>query len=313
MRIGILTFHSALNYGAVLQTYATARFLQSLGHEAFVVDYRNPVIARYSNPFSWSAEQFGKEGVKYMVKYPFSVCLRIRRRLVFNRFVHRRLQLCSCAEAEGLDLLLVGSDQLWNKQLTKGEDSVYFGKRFPNVRKMTWAVSAGETNLDPEEIRMLGQVFEAISVREQSLADKIPQSVLLPDPTLLLSPAEWEELVRPVSGKYVLAYPLRYEREVMETAERKAREMQLELKVISPFVKLGSSWIQMASPEEFISLIHGAAYVVTSSFHGAAFSLMFDRPHTFVHHGDPRFETLVSSDFSRAADQAKEFLCTRIP
>ena len=315
MRIGILTFHNAQNYGAVLQAYASVRFLQSLGHQVYVVDYRNRSIESYFNPFYWERARSKKEGLKYAVKYPFIVWAKIRRSLVFNRFVHQRLPLCSLSEANNLDLLLVGSDQLWNKKLTSGvRDAVYFGNAFPKVRKVTWGVSAGNTIPDADEIQMLRKNFVAFSIREQCLADMIPHSILLPDPTLMLDAGEWKRLVRPVNGnKYVLAYPMAYEEEVVESARQKAGEMGFDLKVILPIIKLGSSWIQTASPEEFLSLFYSAEYVVTSAYHGAVFSLLFERPHTFIHHGDPRFDTLLSSGLSSAAVRAKQFLDGIIP
>ena len=212
-----------------------------------------------------------------------------------------------------MDLLLVGSDQLWNKRLTGGEDAVYEGRMFPHVRKAAWAVSAGDSMPGIEEIQRLTDHFEAISVREQCLAERIPQSTLLPDPTLLLRADQWKRLIHPVNGKYLLAYPLAYEDEVMETARRKAGELGCDLKVVYPYIKLGSTWMQTASPEDFLSLVYAAEYVVTSSFHGAVFSLVFDRPHTFIHHGDPRFETLQSVHPAEASARAKQFLDGIIP
>lgn len=308
MKIGILTFHSALNYGAVLQAYASVRFLQSLGHEAYVVDYKNPAISRAFHPFKWDADRWKKSGLKYLVKYPFRVLAKYRRSRAFSRFVRRQLPLIPFSRAESLDLLLVGSDQVWSKRHTGGQDPVYWGRAFPGIRKVAWAASAGKSMLDQTDIQTLMRHFSAISVRESKLTDLIPQSVLLPDPTLLLDPAEWEKLVRPVHGRYVLAYPMAYEHKVLEKARRKAQDMGIGLKVIAPYVKLGSGWIQTASPVDFLSLIHSAEYVVTSSFHGALFALLFDRPHSFVFHEDPRFETLLNTGWPSAADKAKAFL-----
>lgn len=308
MKIGILTFHTALNYGAVLQAYASVRFLKSRGHEVFVVDYRNRGVSRYFSPFYWDNNRLKKEGVRYVAKYPFMVCSRLKKTREFYRFITDNLPLCSCREAEGLDLLFVGSDQIWNKQLTDGKDPVYYGEEFPSVRKVTWAASAGKVMPDNDDIQSLIRRFEFISVREQSLADRIPHSVLLPDPTLMLSHQEWKKLVHPVTGRYLLAYPMAHVEEVMEVANRKAQEMGVSVKVISPVIKLGSNWIQTASPEDFISLIFSAEYVVTSSFHGAVFSLVFERPHTFVFHNDPRFDTLLSSDLSAASEKGDSFI-----
>lgn len=308
MKIGILTFHNALNYGAVLQTYASVQFLRSLGHQASVVDYRNPFISRVYHPLHFEVKRFEEEGLKYVLKYPYKVLVRMRKAAAFKRFVKRYLPLCSCAEAETMDLLLVGSDQVWSKRQTDGKDPAYYGELFPTVPKVAWAASADRTLPDATDIRELMKNFTAISVREQVLADRIPGSTVLPDPTMMPDEAAWRPLVRPVKGRYLLAFPMKHEREVMKKARKLAQEKGLELKVLSPYIKTGSRWIQTASPEMFLSLFHSAEYVVTSSFHGAVFTLLFDRPHTFVFHEDPRFDTLLQTDRNLAAGKAKAFL-----
>lgn len=308
MRIGILTYHSSLNYGAVWQTWASVQFLRSLGHEAYVVDYRNGTDAKFYDPFRFDAERARKEGLKYLIKLPALVYARSRKALVFKRFVCKRLPLLPFPEAGKLDVLLVGSDQVWNKQITGGRDPVYFGEILSDVKKVAWAASAGRTVLEEADIQVLLRNFAAIGVREQSLANLIPQSTLVPDPTMIIGPEEWEKLVHPVKGKYLLAFPMLHEKEVMELARRKAREMQLELKVVTSFVKFRPHWIQAASPEEVLSLIKSAEYVVTSSFHGAVLTLRFGRPHSFVYHDDPRFNTLLSTELPGAPARAKAFL-----
>ena len=129
---------------------------------------------------------------------------------------------------------------------------------------------------------------------------------------MLLTAGQWESLVRPVKGSYLLVYPMLYKEEVLEKARALSKELNLEMKVISPGTKLRSDWIQTASPDEFVSLFYHASYVVTSSFHGSVFTLLFNRPHTLVYHDDPRFETLLKADFSQAAALAEGFLAKHL-
>ncbi|MBO4340131.1 MAG: polysaccharide pyruvyl transferase family protein [Bacteroidales bacterium] len=308
MKIGILTFHSALNYGAVLQSYASVCLLRSLGHEPYVIDYENPAIKQYSNPLAWDKERFRQDGIKYILKRPVLDVKRLRRACAFRRFRSQYLPMLPYSRAAEMDLLLVGSDQVWNKELTGGPDQVYFGNILPSVRKVAWAASAGKATLSAEDIRSIRQNFASVSVREQSLADLIPGSVLLPDPTMMLTADQWQRLVKPVEGSYVLAYAILHQDEVMENARAEAERNRMPLLVVSPGIKLGSSWIQTASPDEFVSLFRHAAHVVTSSFHGAVFTTLFDRPHTFVHHLDPRFSTLLQTDLQSARAAAASFL-----
>lgn len=308
MKIGILTFHSADNYGAVLQTYASVRFLRSRGHDAFVLDYRNGEIERAYAPFRWDAERYRNEGPVYALKYLPTSILRLCRKLSFNRFRSEYLPMLPFSKACEMDLILVGSDQVWNKNHTGGYDPVYFGEVPAGLKKVAWAASAGKAILSAKEISYAEKNFAAVSVREKNLAESIPGSCLLPDPTSLLTSKEWDSIAGRVKGDYVLAYPMLHQQEVVEEARLKAKELNLALKVISPGIKLGSGWKQTSSPDEFVSLFKGAAYVVTSSFHGAVFTLLFERPHTFVHHGDPRFDTLLSSDISEGRSAAEAFL-----
>ena len=177
---------------------------------------------------------------------------------------------------------------------------------------MAWAASVGKASLKREDLDRLQRNFSAISVREHALATLMPGSMVLPDPTMMLSPQQWEILVKPVKGSYLLVYPMLYQEEVMEKARVLSDDLHLEMKVLSPGIKLCSNWIQTAAPDEFVSLFYHASYVVTSSFHGAVFTLLFGRPHTFVYHDDPRYDTLLKSDLSKAADKAFAFIADSI-
>ena len=308
MKIGILTFHSALNYGAVLQAYASVHFLRSAGHDAFVVDYKNSAINQNYTAFRWDRARAKAEGIVYWIKYPITALQRIWRGLAFRRFQKNYIPLIPFSKAAEMDVLFIGSDQVWNKKLTNGADPVYFGSTFSTVRKIAWAASVGLSSLEKEDIDLITGNFSAISVREQALNNLIPGSVLLPDPTTMLSADDWKEIVHPVKGEYLLAYPMLYTEEVIENARKIAAEKHLELKVLSPVIKLGSGWIQKASPDEFVSLFYNASYVVTSSFHGAAFTLLFKKPHLFIHHEDPRYDTLLETDLTQAKARAKAFI-----
>lgn len=308
MKIGILTFHSALNYGAALQTWASVHFLQSLGHEVYVLDYENPCIEKVYRPFLWDSGRLASEGLGYVLKWPLIAFQRFKRKRAFMSFQKRELLVLPFSKASELDVLFVGSDQVWNGSITGGTDAVYFGDLNQGVRMVAWAASAGKASLNREDLERLRRNFAAISVREHSLAALIPGSVLLPDPTMMLSAQEWGRLVHPVCGSYLLVYAITYQEEVLEIARNIAGELHLEIRVLSPGVKLRSGWIQTAAPDDFVSLVYHASYVVTSSFHGAVFSLLFNRPHTFVYHDDPRFDSLLVTDFSKATATTAAFL-----
>ena len=132
MRIGILTFHYACNYGAMLQTYATQEFLRSMGHDVCVVDYRNKSVEE-----GYAAWNFKIDLLKTLPR-AFSRAMRNSR---FRHFMKECLVL-SKDPFDSFDVLLFGSDQIWNEIITGGFDKIYWGDFTTKARKVAWAASA---------------------------------------------------------------------------------------------------------------------------------------------------------------------------
>lgn len=285
MKIGILTLHYAHNYGAMLQTYASVRLLSSLGHSVRVIDYRNPAVEASYRPWRFDGGRLRSEGFTYLLKYvPESLSRSIRSR-GFRRFI-RRFPLTR--SFEGFDAVLVGSDQVWNPRWTGGPDPVYHGAfECGEAKKIAW--SASSDGVDP----VFHGRFDALSVREKTLFDSLTargeESALLQDPVLLVDPTIWNDLAGVPSAKgYVLAYPMLEGEKVISLARKVAENKGLPLIILSP----RASWRcrkgteQWASPERFLSLVAGASCVVTSSFHGVAFSIVFQKPFLSVPVGE---------------------------
>ena len=322
MKIGVLTFHYALNYGAILQAYATCRFLEGLGHNAEIIDYRNPTIEAGYKSFFWSKKALKAAPFQYTWRFFPDYFRRLSRAKSFRRFVIERMNVSFMEE--DYDAILIGSDQVWNKQITNGYDEYYWADFQTSAKKIAWCASMNVLGLqEPEQIQKRLKNFDALSVREDSLKDMLqpltdqPISVLQ-DPVLLLSAKEWSELAEPYSnfGKpYVLAYPMLYEEEVLRRARQLADEKGMDLIVISKNAghKPYKGLFQCAGPEDFISFIRGASHIVTSSFHGVAFSLIYGKPYeAVVAEGErnPRIESLIrhSGDLPQFKQQAIEFL-----
>lgn len=125
MRIGILTFHYACNYGAMLQTYATQEFLRSMGHDVCVVDYRNKAVEE-----GYAAWNFKIDLLKTLPR-AFSRAMRNSR---FRHFMKECLVL-SKDPFDSFDVLLFGSDQIWNEMITGGFDKIYWGDFTTKARK----------------------------------------------------------------------------------------------------------------------------------------------------------------------------------
>lgn len=301
MKIGILTFHSAHNYGAVLQCYALQEVLKEMGHTVEVIDYRPKYITnvyelfRYDYLMHCEPVSFLKSGMKEFLKMLISP-FRYKGYKAFERFIYDKLSLSNRLNVipAYYDAYVMGSDQIWNRLLTGGDFDPYYFGRFPfakgNRIYISYAASmetAGQNDKIKEQLAILLQNFDGISVREDQLRDYIATITgkkvnFNIDPTLLAKREIWEKLcVNPNKSKrYILIYEVRFNPALRKIAERIAQKNGLEVLEISTIAQkvFNRGVLSNASPEEFIGLFRYASCVVTSSFHGTAFSIIFNRP-----------------------------------
>lgn len=296
MKIGILTFHCAHNYGAMLQCYALQEFLKYRGDEVYVIDYRPDYLVRPYRKHQlahWVSKNLLRT-LKRLLSEPFLYKKRGERWKGFDNFMRTRFNLYpydKSSDYSNFDLLLFGSDQIWSTRITGGRfDPVFFGQGV-NCRKVSYAASMSPVCLNATEKQILPSLLrnlDAISVREAELAEMIrpltdKEVSMVCDPVLLLRKDEWEKLCVPVSTKrpYVLCYNLLKSEECTKQAYKVSRELGYELIDITarllPF-KSDRSCLQMLDPILFVSYFKEAAFVITSSFHGTVFSVIFQKP-----------------------------------
>lgn len=306
-KIGILTFHSAYNYGAVLQCYALQQTLLEFGGQVEIINYVPSYLMKEYRLFDISRIEKGSciKIAKGIVREILHFPIRLKRTLNFIKFQKGRLVLSKKvtdkAQLQCYDMFVFGSDQIWNPKLTNGLDDMYLGKfGFPKQGRMyvSYAPSMEQTNLNASQQERFKQalgVFDAISVREanmktmlQPLVQKDIECVI--DPTLLASPNVWERIVGKVepTEKYVLVYQIRTCDDTIRIANVIARQLGAKVLIITTQIhrKSAPNESQTDSPEKFLAKIKGAACVVTTSFHGTAFSLIFNRPFYCVSLGD---------------------------
>lgn len=293
MRIGIITFHRAHNYGAVLQCYALQETLRRMGHDVQVIDYRQSwiedsyslfssnMIRRNSDSLS-SLFSYLKGNLKKWIQAP-------RKSSYFRRFRESFLYLSSpCHDdmPQDYDCYVIGSDQLWSLHCLGGvSDNVYMGRfeRPPGSTLVGYAVSADmKSILDSEDIlKEAVPAFDALSMRERQIADAVAEitgcscEVCL-DPTLLGDESLWEPLMTDVpEGDYVLMYEVRWNAGTKGKLRRKAEELA---SAVGPHCKVIDLSRGDRPVEEYVSLFRNASYVVTTSFHGVVFSIIFGVP-----------------------------------
>lgn len=301
MKIGILTYHRAENYGALLQAYAMRTYLQQLGHEVEFVDYWPKYHSDYFKIFSlddfWKSSLKGKVArLGRLVLVGHKLC---RRKRVMLQFIHEQLGLPvqprledRKAVSELYDAVIYGSDQIWRKQGLGGVgfDDWYFGS--DNVRarkKIAYAGSMGKMTLDAQDdayVKAQMAHFDRIAVRENSLLKYLEglgvSSVQVMDPVFLLTGKQWEKLcVAPgIKQHYILFYNLLNTKESAAFAKKLSAETGLPVYEITKRTSLfgrKAHLISDASVGEFLGLVRGADYVVSNSFHGVAFSILFEK------------------------------------
>lgn len=317
MKIGIITYHRAHNYGAVLQCYALSTTLTLLGHTVDVIDYYPDYFKEQYATFS--IKKFWRMSLKSKISYLrlFIMTYRIRskRKELFNAFINKlpltkkqyNEQDCMF---EKYDAVFFGSDQIWNPTLTFGEDNVFSGNFDKNGAKfIAYAASTSPKILNKEYegyFRGIIERYNAISSREESLANylnniKFGTARVVLDPVLLLNENQWSEIaIEPKEKNYLLIYTVPQSEKVWELARMIAKEKQLEIIEVRPNVKVNNkkNVLQTVSPEEFLGYFKYASYIVTTSFHGTAFSVKFKKQFStlkFGTHVDDRAFNLLSS------------------
>ena len=335
MKIGILTYHRAENYGALLQAYATMTFLRSMGHEVSFVDYWPKYHSDYFSIFPLGI--FRKKNIKGKIMMLFRLALwgipKYIRKSRLQRFMHKRLGVSKLplypnndCKTEQYDVVVYGSDQIWRKQNLGGVgfDSWYFGSNnVQSQRKVVYAGSMGAVSLDSkDEGFVLQQMknFDALSVREKDLHDFFSSkgivSQLVCDPVFLLSKDEWMEVAsrKSTKKKFILFYNLLNSPESVSFANQLSKKTGLPVIEINKYLCLSrflhSRYVSCASVEKFLGLIRDAEYVVSNSFHGVAFSIIFEKRFFAVGMGGRANRVVSLLDSAGIPDR---YICNGIP
>lgn len=292
MRIGIVTFHRARNYGAVLQAYALQVALSKHG-ESKVIDYKsNKIEAVYKKLIKTNTIKSFLRSAAYYVP----VCLKTRK----FRFFRKRMLNCTkpidtreqlLALNSYFDIFFTGSDQVWHYKHSDFDKAYFLDFVSDNKKKNSYAASFGFERIPQEyeyEYLNLLKHFNNISVRERQGENILKQQLglfgeVVLDPVFLLNKENWMALAgkkRKVKDKYILIYSFG-SKNIQNTAEKIAKEYNLKIVNVSFTFKeiFNKKYKTLLSvgPEEFVNLFMHAEYVVTNSFHGTSFSILFNK------------------------------------
>lgn len=320
-KIGILTFHNAHNYGAVLQAYALKTKLNRMGYDAAVLNYQNKYIAKTYRkvlhidfwkrdilPSRWGKVLREVRDVFYGLK-EWQKQWKVFEDFIAEKLLDGNNKLLSLEDiaTRNCDVYILGSDQIWARELTHGMDPAYFGQFAPDNKKISYAASVPNGSIPENEKPYFKQYLQSlshISVREEKLAEALCELTgrdvdTVIDPTLLLEKADYQTLLheKPLKqADYVFAYFV-VENEILSRCAKKAAELMgcelIELHYKKTPEICGDNMIFDAGPSEFLTYIRDAKMVVTNSFHGTVFSILFQKKFYSVYKENGRIENLL--------------------
>lgn len=304
MRICTITCQNADNYGARLQAYALAEYLKLHGHEIEVIDYRPSYL-----DFKTRQWYFPKCSIKEWIKLFLQVGQRkraIKRHEVFEAFSARHIPLTNIIYKDirqlrknppQADAYIAGSDQIWNTTFPNGKDASFFldfGSK--DIRRISYAASFATKDLvkGTEPFVREGLLrFDNISVREQSglriLQSLGSQGHVVVDPVFLLPKEHWDKILmeRVYGEPYILLYDFLRSAQLKSIAKRVAKKHHCKIYSVGPYpLHYADRVFLQASPEDFISLIKQARCVISNSFHGTVFSIIYHRDFFVVERED---------------------------
>lgn len=305
MKIGILTHQLKYNYGGILQNYALQQALKKLGHEPVTIDYKKDL------GLTIKIKSFAK---RFIAHYIFRKNIKVKgwpstsesaiieqyTRGFVEKYINTtdRIKISELAKYNNsFDAIIVGSDQVWRPRYLGKYINEMFLNSFPNsIPKIAYAASFGVDywEFTDEQTRIckeLAQHFKAISVREASGVSLCKKhlnvdAVHVLDPTMLLNKEDYIKLIEqektPSPGKGIMTYVL--DKSPEKDAIVQAVSQQLGLPTFSVMPK--SSFANSTRIEDCIypsvtSWLRGfldADFVVTDSFHGTVFAIIFNKP-----------------------------------
>lgn len=323
MKIKTITCHEVYNYGASLQAYALMKYLENLGHDVEIIDYKPDYLSRRYNYWfispQWSGDFFLRL-IYYALKVPGRLIRYIPRKKAFDRFTKKNLNLTDNtyhtneelkANVPFADVYIAGSDQIWNSTYPNGKDpAFYLDFALEDSVKASYAASFSADYIEKgyeEKVKFWIQKLDYVSVRETtglSILQSIGlQGVQVMDPVFLLPESDWKKLAKEdlITGKYILIYDFENNPAIETFAKKISGETGYPIVSIKDDSDqfYADKIFRNASPWDFLGLIKNSEIFISNSFHGAAFSIIFNKEfYTFkrmYHQVNSRMIDLFSS------------------
>lgn len=316
MKIGILTFHAAHNYGSMLLAFALQEAIKTEGHDVKIINHR--IYAQnmmYANPLKFTHKIFIKELFTHPMLF-IQNAKKWRKFESFSQRFHNLTKLCptlvdveKVIKEEHFNAVITGGDQIWNMQCSDFSLAYYLPFNLPGIKKISYSPSFGGGGyFKPENyscsIRALLSSYDHVSVREESasmllssLLDHYIPSVC--DPTFLIDTSTYSAIAgteRLIKEKYIFYYSPFSTENTENLALEYGRKMGLPVYTSNGFASQckGFNRRQDTGPAEFLNLIKNAELVCGNSFHLVVFSIIFKKEFFVLSLKDARMETLLN-------------------
>ena len=307
-KIGILTYHNGFNYGACLQAYALQQTVKRYCSNTEIINFESIDFLASREMFSRRPNHL-KEIIKIITRIPYYKSLKQREKR-FRQYEQDCLETTPIyrteqeviAAADSYDCIICGSDQIWNlgKAAGPAANLIYF-LNFPKKQKrIAYAASFGnwvkEADSREKEFMPWLRLFDAISVREKTgvdyLRNKGVDCVQTIDPTFLLDASDYDKICSPrlIDDDYILMFGWNVNADLISAAKKVQEKLNFPVYNIVPPPRGLFSGIKRRldiGPQDFLSMIKHASFVVTNSFHGTAFSTTYQKPYVSVVSGTP--------------------------
>lgn len=295
----------------MLQAYALVTYLQSLGHDAEVIDYRPPYMGTVEVDLKEVSEKYNYPVVKqlYQLIKRYPRLQEQKRRLALERFFSNHISVTSdhYTSVDDLrknppiaDLYIAGSDQIWNTTFNNGNDPAFYLDFGNPKRKISYAASFATDALasgTEEFVKKQLHNLDAISVREGSgrrLLESLGfDGVEVADPVFLLDQKQWDCFDKNPAGqdKYILVYDFEPGKSGIKSIAKRLAALHGDCKIytVTPsysYFDYADKSFMVCSPDEYVSLIKHAECVVSNSFHGTAFSMIYGKDFFVINRKD---------------------------
>lgn len=300
MKICTITCHDVYNHGASLQAYALMRYLERMGHDVEIIDYKPEYLSGHYDLFAIHNHRWEKNIVTKIIylllKMPTRI-MSLKRKVEFDNFTKKYMRLTNTKYRSNeelkknipdSDIYMCGSDQIWNSLHKNGKDRAFYLDFVPdNKIKASYAASFATDSIQKELKQMVKELtsrLDGVGVREHSgvkiLKDLgVEKAINVVDPVFLLGKNEWNKIGdKRYKDKYVLVYDFDKNPLIEKLAKDIAKEKGYKIYTISNY-KAGyeNRSFRYNGPETFVSLIKNAEFIVSNSFHAAVFSIIYEK------------------------------------